>query len=87
MHCGHFVSRAYLATRWQLENLAVQCPQCNIFKKGNYPAFAAWGVDKYGPDWPARMVSRSRQSVKLTRADLETLIQSYLEKVEKMGSG
>ena len=85
LQCGHFVSRAYLATRWHLDNLAIQCVQCNIFKKGNYPAFAAWGVDRYGMDWPARMVSLSRQSVKLSRTDLMQMIEDYSGKVKALG--
>ena len=84
LQCGHFVSRAYLATRWHLDNLAIQCVQCNIFKKGNYPAFAAWGVDRYGMDWPARMVALSRTETKLTRADLQAMIEDYTAKIEAL---
>ena len=82
MQAGHFVSRSYLATRWHPENVAPQCVQCNIFKKGNLAAFAAWGVDRYGMDWPARMVSLSRVPTKFSRSDLEILIAEYEEKLK-----
>ena len=28
---GHFVSRQYLATRWEEDNCRVQCAGCNVF--------------------------------------------------------
>ena len=33
-HCGHFVPRNYLATRFDEDNLRVQCPGCNLFGNG-----------------------------------------------------
>ena len=32
MHAGHFMSRRHHATRWNEENVQVQCPGCNLFK-------------------------------------------------------
>ena len=31
MQCGHFVSRQYLATRWNVDNCRIQCAGCNLF--------------------------------------------------------
>ena len=84
LQAGHFAKRSHLATRWHPENVAPQCVQCNIFKGGNYAAYAAWGVDRYGPDWPARMVSMSKESIKWTRLDLETLINDYEQRVARL---
>ena len=85
LQCGHFVSRSYLATRWLEANCATQCVQCNIFKKGNLAAYAAWGVGVYGPDWPARMVALSKTPTKYSRSDLEALILDYETRVETLG--
>ena len=84
IQAGHFVSRSYLATRWHPENVAPQCMQCNVFKSGNLAAYAAWGVDRYGMDWPARMVSLSKTSVKYSRADLEAMILDYETRVKSL---
>ena len=84
LQCGHFVSRSYLATRWHLENCAPQCVQCNIFKKGNLAAYAAWGVDRYGMDWPARMVSLSKTPTKFSRSDLESMILDYEQRIARL---
>ena len=82
---SHFVSRSYLATRWVAENVAPACFQCNVLKKGNLAAYAAWGVDRYGMDWPARMVKLSRTATKLSKADLQDLIEDYKERIERFG--
>ena len=84
MQAGHFQKRHYLATRWHPENVAPQCVSCNVFKGGNYASYAAWGVNRYGMDWPARMVALSRTETKLTRADLQQMIDDYTERVSKL---
>lgn len=84
MQAGHFVSRSYLSTRWHPENVAPQCFQCNVFKKGNLAAYAAWGVNRYGQDWPARMVALSRTETKLTRTDLTTMIEDYEKRITEI---
>ena len=82
MQAGHFQKRHYLATRWHPENVAPQCVSCNVFRGGNYAAYAAWGVNRYGPDWPARMVSLSKETVKYSRSDLAAMIQDYETKLK-----
>lgn len=34
LQCGHFVSRQYLATRWDENNCRPQCVGCNIYGNG-----------------------------------------------------
>ncbi len=34
LHAGHYISRQYLATRWDLNNVKSQCPGCNIYGNG-----------------------------------------------------
>ena len=84
MQAGHFVSRSYLATRWHPENVAPQCMQCNVFKSGNLTAYAAWGVNRYGMDWPARMVELSKQTVKYSRSDLQDMITDYEQRIARL---
>lgn len=40
MQCGHFIRRQYLATRFDLKNLKVQCIGCNIYGDGKMVEFA-----------------------------------------------
>ncbi len=39
--CGHFVSRVYLATRYDERNCRIQCAGCNIWGHGKPVEFAA----------------------------------------------
>ena len=77
MQCGHFIPRHYLAGRWNIENTAVQCASCNVWGRGRYPEFAAWGVNRYGQDWLTRMIALKRETVKLKSHDLEKMIEHY----------
>lgn len=84
LQCGHFQKRHYLATRWHPENCAPQCSSCNVFMGGNYASYAAWGVNRYGMDWPARMVSLSRVPTKFSRGDLTAMIEDYEKRLEQL---
>ena len=86
MDAGHFVSRSRLATRWHPENVAPQCNfPCNKWKGGG-AEYCAWGVNRYGMDWPSRMVALSKTQVKYSRTDLEALILDYETKLEIMAA-
>ena len=83
---GHYVKRSHLATRWEPENVAVCCYRCNVLMSGNYPAYTVWGVDRYGMDWPARMVALSKTPTKFSRSDLESMILDYEEKLKALST-
>ena len=84
MHCGHFVSRVRLATRWDEENCAVQCPRCNIFLAGNAVGYARWLENRYGPSIFAALDERSKQPTKFSRSDLQSMIDKYVAKIKEL---
>lgn len=49
MDAGHFVSRTYLATRYDETNVFPQCPYCNRFKHGNMERFEEFIAFTFGP--------------------------------------
>lgn len=81
MQCGHFVSRVYLATRWDERNAAVQCYACNYLRRGNYAEYTAFMLKKYGPGIIDELLMRKRAIVKYTFSDLENLIETYRRKL------
>lgn len=85
LHAGHFIARHHLAGRWLPENVHPQCPADNLFRKGAYPEYAAWGVNHYGQSWLTDMVALKRQSVKWSRTDLAQMVEDYTARVEAMG--
>lgn len=39
---GHFMSRKHYATRWDEDNVGVQCSACNVFRYGEQYLFAKY---------------------------------------------
>lgn len=85
MQCGHFIPRHYLAGRWNPDNCFVQCPSCNVFKRGNYPGFAAYLNKHFGPQRIEELLELKRKTLKLTRSDLQGMIDRYTGLIKELG--
>ena len=72
-HAGHFMSRRHYATRWDEENVALQCAGCNTFRGGEQYKFALYLNDKYKCDKATELLVKSRESIKLSILDLEKI--------------
>jgi hypothetical protein len=80
LQCGHFMSRRHYSTRWDENNVGVQCYGCNITNQGQQFLFAKYlGLDK-----AEEMVLKSRQIVKFSDNDLQDMIQYYKDKVKEL---
>jgi len=82
--CGHYFPRNKLGTRFHEDNAAPQCVSCNIFKRGNYTSYAAYMYRKYGQKKVEHLEHLSRQTLKLTIADYQTLIEGWKQMIAKM---
>jgi hypothetical protein len=79
LQCGHFQSRRHYSTRWDENNVGVQCYGCNITSQGQQFLFAKYlGLDK-----AEEMVLKSKQTVKFTDDDLQDMIQHYKDKLKE----
>lgn len=82
--CGHFVTRARKATRWNKKNASGQCAACNCW----------WGwrqyehgieLDKRWWSWTAQeMLSLSNSDFKLTSEYLQEVILFYRNSLEEL---
>ena len=79
LQCGHFQSRRHYSTRWDENNVGVQCYGCNITNQGQQFLFAK----HLGLELAEQMVLKSKQTVKFTDADLQDMIQHYKDKLKK----
>ena len=61
-----------------------QCVSCNVFRRGNYPIFAAKLIRENGLDWFEAKLAGARQVVKYTRTDLEEIIETYKKKLQTL---
>src|SRR3990167_11432324 len=50
LHAGHFVSRFVKITRYSLDNLRIQCPMCNLWKRGDILTFRENLIKEIGED-------------------------------------
>ena len=78
LQCGHFMSRRHYSTRWDENNVGVQCYGCNIKSQGQQFLFAKY----LGLELAEQMVLKSKQTVKFTDADLQDMIQHYKDKLK-----
>ena len=80
LQCGHFQSRRHYSTRWDENNVGVQCYGCNITNQGQQFLFAKYlGLDK-----AEEMVLKSKQVVKFTDNDLQDMINYYKGKLNNL---
>ncbi len=84
MHAGHFMSRKRLATRWCETNVQPQSPADNLFGQGEQYKFGLHLDSKYGEGTAEEIQFKSRNTLKMSRADYEEKISYYKEIVNKL---
>jgi 5-methylcytosine-specific restriction endonuclease McrA len=77
---GHFVSRKHYATRWDEDNVQVQCSGCNVFRYGEQYLFSKY----LGVDLSEELLIKSRKIQKFTDNELLEMIELYTEKVNNL---
>ena len=84
MQCGHFVSRQYLATRWDEDNVRVQCWGCNGFGNGRLLDFEEKLVKELSKDKVEELKMKRHKIVKLDVKWYNEHIQCYEEKLKQI---
>ena len=85
LQCGHFISRAHSATRYDLDNLRPQCVNCNVWRRGNTAFFAANLIAELGKERFDALIKRGRSYHSFTVRELEGLIADFKEKLSTLG--
>lgn len=80
LQAGHFMSRKHYATRWDEENVQVQCSSCNVFRYGEQYLFSKY----LGEDKADALLIKSRSIEKFSDVDLIDLIELYTNKVNNL---
>lgn len=84
MDCGHFISRAHKATRWDEDNCHGECRACNRMSSDHIIYYQQNLVAKIGQGRVDLLLAKSRQSRKWSAWELGQLIKHYEEQVDKM---
>ncbi len=77
LQCGHFQSRSHYSTRWDINNVGVQCYGCNISRSGEQYKFSQY----LGDNLAQEMYIKSKQIVKFADVDLIDMIEFYNTKI------
>lgn len=77
LQAGHFMSRKHYATRWDEENVEVQCMACNVYRYGEQYLFAK----HLGQEKADELLAKSRTMVKIKDWELQDMIEIYKKKL------
>lgn len=80
LQAGHFISRKHYATRWNEENVQVQCVKCNVYRYGEQYLFGL----HLGQEVSERLLQESREIVKFSDYDLEEKINYFNDKLSEL---
>lgn len=73
-HAGHFMSRRFINTRWDDENVNGQCAGCNTFRAGEQYKYSLAIDLKYGKGTAERLHRQAQVVRKITIGELEEII-------------
>jgi hypothetical protein len=85
LQAGHFQSRGKYSTRWDEQNVQVQCVKCNIFNQGEQYKFAQRLDEVYGEGTADGLVLKGNQIVKISNADIAERIEEIKKVVQNFG--
>ena len=78
LQAGHFMSRKHYSTRWDENNVRIQCAACNVFRYGEQFLFSKY----LGNNLSEELLDKSRRLVKFTNIELEEMISHYSNKLK-----
>lgn len=74
---GHYIRRGVDATRFDEDNIRLQCFSCNVEKFGNLEVFRKRLIEEIGLFRVKEVERKSRLTVKFSNEELQNLIQQY----------
>ena len=81
-HAGHFVGGRKNAVLFNEEVVRPQCVGCNIFLGGNYQQYTLRMIREVGEEKVEQLLALRYKVLKLTRSDIEDLIEVYTNKLK-----
>lgn len=90
MDNGHFITRACLPLRYDEQNAALQCKNCNGFHSGEQYKFGKYIVDRWGSEELDRLLEMEAEwkkepsQFKMRLSDYQDIIDTYKRKLEEL---
>ena len=82
--CGHWISRAKMATRYDERNCNGQSKQANRFQGGHFLEHGLAIEEKFGAGTREALELKARRPCKMTEADLWFIAETYRKRVENI---
>lgn len=82
LQAGHFMSRKHYSTRWDEDNVQVQCSGCNVFRYGEQYKFSLY----LGQELADKLHAKSNQTVKIDTYELQEMIEKYQQKIAELNN-
>jgi hypothetical protein len=79
LQCGHFHSRRYFGTRWDLDNVRVQCYECNVIQQGNLQVFETKLKNEIGMERLNQLARKAKSLSKFSTLELHQLLIDLTE--------
>lgn len=84
MQAGHFISRRHYSTRWDEDNVQVQCYSCNVMRYGEQFRFGLYLEKNYYTGIAEKLLQQSREISKYTDSYLQEQIEYYNKIVQEL---
>lgn len=82
LHNGHFQSRQFRATRFNPQNCASQCPNCNLYLQGAQYEFGLFINRFHGENTAEKLIAISKSGIKLGLVERKALYEIYESALE-----
>lgn len=82
LQAGHFMSRKHYSTRWDEDNVQVQCSGCNVFRYGEQYKFSLY----LGQELADELHAKSNKTVKIDTYELQEMIEKYQQKIAELNN-
>lgn len=83
---GHFYSRRFYPTRWDIDNCHPQSMRDNVFFHGNYISYTKFMIDTYGREKVDELEKLAHSTRKYTLPELREMLEMYESKVLELKS-
>ena len=78
--CGHFITRGALSTRWDENNVNLQCRKCNRFEYGRQFEYSL----AIGTELAESLLIKSKQIYKLSEPEYTEIFETYRDKLAEL---
>ena len=82
LQAGHFISRKNYSTRWDPQNVQVQCLACNVYRYGEQYKFGKWLDNKFGIGTTDELYNKGQKITKFSDDEIKDKIDYFKQLID-----